>query len=188
VSQWVLKSLLYQDGALMHAWVWPSPSGNIAQASAFCVPGDAMQDTTSELRQVRANAVLAVQALGKVGLMPWKAWFWWLWPDMRRVMTAGRHNREFMRRTLQTYRSAPHATSDRSVLGHLVRAPYASDEERIQDMLVFMTAGHDTTAGTLTLALMDLAESPHVLARVAVRDDHLREPFVWRVKGRGCSP
>jgi cytochrome P450 len=142
-----------------------------------------MEDTSSELREVRANAVLAVQALGKVGLMPWKAWFWWLWPDMRRVMAAGRHNRDFMRRTLRAYRTSQHASSDRSVLGHLVRAPYASDEERVQDMLVFMTAGHDTTAGTLTLALMDLAESPHVLVRVAVRDDDLRDPFVWG-KGR----
>jgi cytochrome P450 len=53
-----------------------------------------------------------------------------------------------------------------------VRAPYASDEERVQDMLVFMTAGHGTTAGTLTLALMDLAQDPDTLARVQVCTRH----------------
>ena len=60
---------------------------------------------------------------------------------------------------------------------HQVKAPYESDEERVQDMLVFMTAGHDTTAGTLTLALMDLAQDPVTLARVQVRSTFHRVVF-----------
>ena len=74
---------------------------------------------------------------------------------------------------------------------HQVKAPYESDEERVQDMLVFMTAGHDTTAGTLTLALMDLAHNPHTLALVQARtQSNLRAlPFLSQTTRRSsCVP
>ena len=48
----------------------------VTQESAFGVQANALEDPTSELRIVRENSVTAVKAIGKIGLMPWKAWFW----------------------------------------------------------------------------------------------------------------
>lgn len=47
---------------------------------------------------------------------------------------------------------------DPSIMGHLMRCPYASEKERVADVGLFMFAGHDTTAYTVSWCLYCIAK------------------------------
>ena len=55
---------------------------------------------------------------------------------------------------------------DQSILGHLVRSPYASDKERCADMTTLMVAGHDTTSYTLAWIFLEISRHPEVLTQI----------------------
>jgi cytochrome P450 len=55
---------------------------------------------------------------------------------------------------------------DQSILGHLVRSPYASDKERCADMTTLIIAGHDTSSYTLAWILLEISRHPAVLTKV----------------------
>ena len=55
---------------------------------------------------------------------------------------------------------------DQSILGHLVRSPYASDKERCSDMTGLMIAGHDTSSYTLTWIFLEISRYPAVLTQL----------------------
>lgn len=72
-------------------------------------------------------------------------------------------------RILNEYRakmSPDQIATDSSILGHLIRSPYASDKERCADMTMFLIAGHDTTGFTLAWALVEIARNPAVGAKI----------------------
>jgi cytochrome P450 len=60
-------------------------------------------------------------------------------------------------------KSLDEAEKDQSILGHLVRSPYASDKERCADMTTLMIAGQDTTSYTLAWILLEISRHPAVL-------------------------
>lgn len=43
-------------------------------------------------------------------------------------------------------------------MGHLVRNPYAAEEDRISDMLVFINAGHETSAWTVAWLMLEVRQ------------------------------
>lgn len=55
---------------------------------------------------------------------------------------------------------------DATIIGHLVRMPYASEEHRISDLMTFMIAGHETTAHSITFLLYCIARYPEVKVKV----------------------
>ena len=55
---------------------------------------------------------------------------------------------------------------DQSILGHLVRSPYASDKERCADMTTLMIAGQDTTSYTLAWIFLEISRNPAVLTQL----------------------
>jgi cytochrome P450 len=74
--------------------------------------------------------------------------------------------REFTQNILDKYRAThtkEETESDTSVLAHLVRGPYESDEARCADMIVFIIAGHDTTAYTIVWTLIELSRNSHIV-------------------------
>lgn len=56
-------------------------------------------------------------------------------------------------------------------MGHLVRNPYAAEEDRISDMLVFIAAGHETTAWTVTWLLLEVTRHPEVKKKLLAELD-----------------
>lgn len=50
--------------------------------------------------------------------------------------------------------------SDNTIIGHLVAHDYPSEEHRISDLLVFLIAGHETTAHSLSFFLYCMAKNP----------------------------
>ena len=55
---------------------------------------------------------------------------------------------------------------DQSILGHLVRSPYASDRTRCADMTTLMIAGHDTTSYTLAWTFLEISRHPGVYTKL----------------------
>ena len=55
---------------------------------------------------------------------------------------------------------------DTSILGHIVRHSYRTERERLADLVLFVFAGHETTAYTLCFLLLDLAKHPACLSRL----------------------
>ena len=72
----------------------------------------------------------------------------------------------------QHQRSLLHC-DDKSIMGHILRNDYPSDEHRVADIIVFMIAGHETTAHTLSFCLYSLARAPAALRRLQTELDCL---------------
>lgn len=72
---------------------------------------------------------------------------------------------------------------DQSILGHLVRSPYASDKDRCADMTTLMIAGHDTSSYTLAWIFLEISRHPVVLTQlkkeidsaVGIDDEHITQ-------------
>ena len=60
-------------------------------------------------------------------------------------------------------------------------SPYKSDNERCADVLVFLIAGHDSTAYSLSWVILEVARNPTVLQRIQEELDKVHpnknEPF-----------
>ena len=68
--------------------------------------------------------------------------------------------RALARKMVDSYRSREDKSAT-SVMSAIVNdADYASDEERISDIIVYFAGGYDTTAYTLSWALLELARNP----------------------------
>jgi len=82
-----------------------------------------------------------------------------LHPGVRRAEQAALTLQSFARRLLQSHRK--NSNSLKTVIA-LIDADedYDSDVERERDLLVFLFGGYETTANTLTFALLELAQHP----------------------------
>jgi cytochrome P450/NADPH-cytochrome P450 reductase len=83
-----------------------------------------------------------------------------------RAALASKRLRQLTQGILDHYRSthsAEEIAADTSILSHLVRSPYETDEGRCADMLIFLIAGHDTTSFTIAWTLIELSRNPQVV-------------------------
>ncbi|MUL67852.1 cytochrome P450 [Mycobacterium sp. CBMA 234] len=104
-------------------------------------------------------------------LRPLRAPHWLLTPGRRRARAAVARMRQMTMDVLQECRANPNRDAP------LVKALLAatdpdtgrslSDDDMCNDLLIFMLAGHDTTATTLTYALWQLGRNPDMQDRVA---------------------
>jgi cytochrome P450 len=83
--------------------------------------------------------------------------------EIRRAQSASRNVRGITENILQKYRNNTQtATSSKgTVVEYIVNNKnYLNDKERIADMVIFLVAGHDTTAFAIAWTLLELARNP----------------------------
>jgi cytochrome P450 len=82
---------------------------------------------------------------------------------------------------LENYRDAIRgnekwAETDQSIMGALVRHDYPSEEHRVSDLIIFLIAGHETTAMSLCFFLICLAQNPAVRRKLQQELDAILAP------------
>jgi cytochrome P450 len=81
---------------------------------------------------------------------------------------------DFGRIILEAFRSKQKkADQELSIMDHIVRNDYPTEKHRISDVVVFMIAGHETTAHTLSFFLYCLAKNPVERRKLQVELDAL---------------
>ena len=73
------------------------------------------------------------------------------------------------RTILQDYRSTnttEEIAKDSSILSYIVRCPYDTEAERVEEMYAFIIAGYETTAVSLSWVVIEIARNPQVLQRL----------------------
>lgn len=89
--------------------------------------------------------------------------------DVMEAKVSSLEIKKFQQGLLDSYRSKKTPTEmekDPSILGHLVRTAYPSDDERCADMTTFILAGHDTTAYTMAWTMIEIARNPDVYLKL----------------------
>jgi len=90
-------------------------------------------------------------------------------PDRKKALDAARDNNLFAKKIIAHYRSNRNPLEG-TIIDYLMKNPcYANDDELAADVLLYLTAGHDTTAYTMAFTLLLLARHPK--EQVKVRDD-----------------
>lgn len=137
----------------------------------ICEAGFAFEMPAEEARAVLADIGTSLEVAFRIfAMVPLSRTFWWAFPQGRDCMAASERCIRLARTMLERYRNLPPERKAK-LAGTLVasidgNAAYASDEERWADILIFLIAGHDTTALTVAWALSDLAHAPEVQAEL----------------------
>jgi len=93
----------------------------------------------------------------------------WMYKGIREARESTGYLRTFCRKLLAHHHASLQESSSSSsksgqqslIIDFLINdANYKNDDERISDMIMYMGAGFDTTAGTLAFALLELAKNP----------------------------
>lgn len=91
---------------------------------------------------------------------PFRKYMGRLLPGRRRALQAAHENADLAMKIIGHYRANPNSLKG-TIIDHLVNNPcYADDNELAADLLLFLTAGHDTTAYTMAFTLIQLAKHP----------------------------
>jgi cytochrome P450 len=100
---------------------------------------------------------------------PLRASFGILLPSVRRARSARVRVQGFAEKILETYRKKPrHLRSQEDTIISCIdkNNKYENDDQRIADIVMFIFAGHDTTAFTLAWILLELARNPSELKQL----------------------
>ena len=90
-------------------------------------------------------------------------------PARRRALEASMANSNFAKKIIQNYRENPNPVKG-TIIDCLANNPcYANDDEMAADVVMFLTAGHDTTAYSVAFTLLELARKKD--EQTKVRDD-----------------
>jgi hypothetical protein len=119
-------------------------------------------------------------------IFPLRKYMFWK-PELRKCREACAHMTAVGKKILDTYRSrmfeekifwdtVPASAKANgndgeekiaeSIMGRIVKYDYDCDAARISDMVLFLIAGHETTAHTLAFFLMEMAKRPVVTAKL----------------------
>ena len=96
----------------------------------------------------------------KRALNPMKVIFRQLHPSVRRAQHATVQLQYLARSILQNYRNQPEPTQGTLIERIVLDDEYSTDEERVRDIIAFLFGGYETTAVTLSFALLELARNP----------------------------
>jgi len=103
----------------------------------------------------------------RVNVAPWRLLVPALFAGARDARRGVTWLRSFARRMLDHHREKDNASSTTTVISAIAADDgYASDDERVCDIIVFLAGGYDTTAFTLSWALLELARHPAEQARL----------------------
>ena len=107
---------------------------------------------------------------------PFRVNYFWN-KDVQRAKQAHERVVAFVKRVIQRHRdthSVEEIIDDSSILGHLLSSDtYASDEERVRDLIAFTVAGFDTTKATLAWFILEVTNHPEVLLKIQQELDHI---------------
>lgn len=114
----------------------------------------------------------AMREAVKLFLTPWRRHMKWL-PGVKEGLQGEQRLREIGRLVIDRYRreeemrkSAAGCKDRSTIMSHIMSYDYPSEEHRISDVIVFMVAGHETTAHTMSFFLYCLARHPNVLKKL----------------------
>ena len=97
--------------------------------------------------------------------------------EVKRAREAHDYVLAFIKRVITLHRSThtiEEISNDGSILGHLLSSDaYASDDERVRDLLAFTVAGFDTTKSTLAWLFLELTRHPEALAKIQAELDRI---------------
>lgn len=101
-------------------------------------------------------------------------------PARRTALHAARKNVEFAKKIMANYRSNPKPLEG-TIIDCLIKNPcYANDDELAADVLLYLTAGHDTTAYTMAFTLLELARNTKEQTKIRNDIATMESPAEWR--------
>ena len=107
---------------------------------------------------------------------PFRVNYFWN-KDVQRAKQAHQRVVAFVKLVIQKHRdthSEGEISGDSSILGHLLSSDtYASDEERVRDLIAFTVAGFDTTKATLAWFILEVTNHPEVLQKIQQELDRI---------------
>mmetsp|Transcript_23540 Transcript_23540/g.23741 ORF Transcript_23540/g.23741 Transcript_23540/m.23741 type:complete len:520 (+) Transcript_23540:145-1704(+) len=118
---------------------------------------------------------VALKELSKRFINPFRTYLYWQ-KDVIKGKDATVFIKQFAMNVLETYRqkmSTEDIQKDPSIMGHLMRTEYASDNELCADIIIFLFAGHDTTGYTLAWVILEICRHPYVLKTIQNELDRL---------------
>ncbi|KAG8469430.1 hypothetical protein KFE25_005885 [Diacronema lutheri] len=132
----------------------------------ICDAAFGYQLARDEAEAVLHDTQVALEVSFRVfALVPFSETFWWAFAKGRAHRVASRRLLAFSAKMLEAYRSLPDGRKAQ-MNGTLIaiidgNAKYGSDAERVAEILMFLIAGHDTTALAVAWVLSDLAHHAH---------------------------
>jgi len=101
-------------------------------------------------------------------------------PDRRKALQAAGANVLFAKKIIAKYRSNPNPLEG-TIIDYLSKNPcYANDDELAADVLLYLVAGHDTTAFTMAFTLLELARHPEEQNKVRNDISNMTTADEWR--------
>ena len=115
--------------------------------------------------------------------VPFRKWVGPFIPNIKRAQKCANSIKALGNKILQAHRTKE-VTKRGTIIDCIVNdESYESDAERVNDLIVFLVAGHDTTAYSLAWILLELAKNPK--EQNTLRDELRKMPFVKRHE---CNP
>ena len=137
--------------------------------SMFDIDLDAMGDGPTQGKEILHHMEFFLKEFYlKQVFNPFRKYMFWD-PEIRRAMKSAERFKNLNAKILSDYRanhSKEIAEADASILGHIVKGAYRSDNERYAEMMAFLIGGHDTTGLTLSWILIEIARHPRVWEKV----------------------
>ena len=135
----------------------------------FGVDHQTMRSSTSPGRIIMRDFEIILKEYGREQIYnPFRFLMFWN-KEVIRGKATGATIEKSQQDLLNKYRSEKSLVEiekDQSILGYLVRTPYASDRERCSAMTILMMAGHETSAFTLVWLFLEISRYPAVLTQL----------------------
>ena len=104
---------------------------------------------------------------GRHNCNPFRKYYGFLLSEYREAVEASAEVMKFAVNILETYRKNPNKSKNKTVIRMIVENDkYASDKERLSDIIIMILAGHETTGTTLSTTLILLAKHPEVAEKL----------------------
>jgi cytochrome P450 len=117
--------------------------------------------------------VLFTKECMKHTLNPFRKFFFWL-PESREAEDRRQNIIRFSTRLMEAYaRPSSEEREDLSIMGRIMSCQYPDEKSRIQDILVFLVGGHETSSHTISFLLLALVRHPEVLRKLQCELDAL---------------
>jgi cytochrome P450 len=130
---------------------------------AICETAFEYQASEAETQMFCHSLGMAMREFRERMMNPVRRYFAFMIPHSRETMKEVKHLIEFGARLLQAYRENPNKSSNKTMIRLIAECDkFQNDQERISEILTFVTAAHDTTGNTLGSLLYLLAKHPDV--------------------------
>lgn len=109
--------------------------------------------------------ILFTKECMKNTLNPFRKFMFWL-PESQEAELCRRNIIKFATKIMNSYQKPSGGEDDLSIMGRIMSCEYPDERSRIQDILVFLVGGHETSSHTISYLLLALIRHPHVLKKL----------------------